>query len=224
MTLQQIATSIRNNVVDGLDGISSTAFSMEQLYDEVILSASTSIAKLSAQGAIDIAALTQRVDGIRITCRDLSSNCSVESEISAPHFTIPNVNRLAKEPITFLGSLDAKLSFKVYYDRDYRFHKYRLATSRRPFAWVSSTANDTGMYDVFLFNMGSYDTIQFISMDAIFDNPYDLLKTDYFEQFNNAEFYAPNYIQREVIDTLTQQYVNYYRQLHMQPKPNTQQA
>jgi hypothetical protein len=28
----------------------------------------------------------------------------------------------------------------------------------------------------------------------------------------------------EVIDTLTQKYVNYYRQMHMNPKPNTQQA
>jgi hypothetical protein len=48
-----------------------------------------------------------------------------------------------------------------------------------------------------------------------FDNPYDLLNTEYYDQFASAEFYAPSYVQMEVIDTLTQKYVNYYRQMHM---------
>jgi hypothetical protein len=51
-------------------------------------------------------------------------------------------------------------------------------------------------------------------MDALFDNPYDLLNTEYYDQFASAEFYAPSYVQMEVIDTLTK-YVNYYRQMHM---------
>jgi hypothetical protein len=90
-----------------------------------------------------------------------------------------------------------------------------------PFAWVSSTPNSDGMHDVFLFNK-KYNALQFISMDALFDNPYDLLNTEYYDQFASAEFYAPSYVQMEVIDTLT--HVNYYRQMHMNPKPNTQQA
>jgi hypothetical protein len=71
------------------------------------------------------------------------------------------------------------------------------------------------MHDVFFFNMGKYNALQFISMDALFDNPYDLLNTEYYDQFASAEFYAPSYVQMEVIDTLTQKYVNYYRQMHM---------
>jgi hypothetical protein len=55
-------------------------------------------------------------------------------------------------------------------------------------------------------------------MDALFDNPYDLLNTEYYDQF---EFYAPSYVQMEVIDTLTQKYVNYYRQMHMNQNPNS---
>jgi hypothetical protein len=61
--------------------------------------------------------------------------------------------------------MDGELSFKVYFDRDYRYHKYRLATSRMPFAWVSSTPNSDGMHDVFLFNMGNTMHFSFISMD-----------------------------------------------------------
>jgi hypothetical protein len=44
--------------------------------------------------------------------------------------------------------------FKVYFDRDYRYHKYRLATSRMPFAWVSSTLTLMAC-TMFSFNMGN---------------------------------------------------------------------
>ena len=220
MTLLQLASTIKNHVTDGLNGLTTTSFSTEQLQDEIMQTAAASIIKLSEQGIIDLGRLTQRIDGLPIEIRDLSTNCDVESESCAPHFEIPNLNRAAPEPIMFLGSFDSKLTFKVYYDRDYRFHKYRLATAKRPFAWVSSSANRNGLYDVFLFNMGKYNTIKFLSMDVLLDNPYDLLKTQYFEQFISSEFYAPLYVQKEVIDTLTQQYVNYYRQLHMNMPPN----
>lgn len=224
MTLLEMASAIKNHVTDGLNGVSSTSFSIEQLQDEIILTTSAVIVKLTSQGLLDINKLTQRIDGIRIECKDLSANCSVESAIRAPHFLIPNVNRASNEPIQFLGTIDGELSFKVYYDRDYRYHKYRLATSKRPFAWISTTPDSDGMHDVFLFNMGKYNELKFISIDALFDNPYDLLKTPYYDQFTASEFYAPSYVQKEVIDSLTQQYVNYYRQLHLNQKPNTQQA
>jgi hypothetical protein len=60
--------------------------SLEQLQDEILLTTSAVIVKLSAQGFVDINKLTQRIDGIRIECKDLSANCSVESSIGAPHF------------------------------------------------------------------------------------------------------------------------------------------
>lgn len=224
MTLAEMASTIKNHVVDGLNGISSASFSTAQLQDEILLATSAVIVKLSTQGLLDISKLTQRIDGIRVECKDLSANCHVESEIEAPHFLIPNVNRAIPEPIQYLGTIDGSMSFKVYYDRDYRFHKYRLATARKPFAWISTTPNEDGMHDVFLFNMGKYNGIKFVSIDAIFDSPYDLLNTPYFEQFSNAEFYAPSYVQSEVVDSITQKYVTYYRQLHYSPKPNTQQA
>jgi hypothetical protein len=67
-----------------------------------------------------------------------------------PHFLIPNINRAIADPIQFLGTMDGELSFKVYFDRDYRYHKYRLATSRMPFAWVSLTLMACTMFS---FNM-----------------------------------------------------------------------
>jgi hypothetical protein len=55
---------------------------------------------------------------------------------------------------------------------------------------MGELSNSDGMHDVFLFNMGKYNALQFISMDALFDNPYDLLNTEYYDQFASAEFYA----------------------------------
>jgi hypothetical protein len=50
MTLSEMASAVRNHVADGLNGISSTSFSLEQLQDEILLTTSAVIVKLSAQG------------------------------------------------------------------------------------------------------------------------------------------------------------------------------
>ena len=223
MTLVQMATAVRNNTMGGMDGVDVLAFSLEQLQDELILTASSVIIRLSEQGTLDLKRLHQRIDGIRVACKDISSNCDVPTNVAPPHFTIPNINRFADTPISYLGSMDGILDFKIYFDREYRFHKFRLATGKGPFAWVSTTANSDGTYDVFLFNMGKYNNLKFISIEMLLDNPYDLLNTDYYEQFSNAEFYAPLIVQQEAIDMLTKKYVNYYRQLKMHQKPNVQQ-
>jgi hypothetical protein len=76
MTLSEMASAVRNHVADGL-------FFSEQL--QTNLPSSAVIVK-PAQGLLDINKLTQRIDGIRIECKDLSANCSVESSIGAPHF------------------------------------------------------------------------------------------------------------------------------------------
>ncbi|MCK5787963.1 MAG: hypothetical protein KAH32_03120 [Chlamydiia bacterium] len=223
MTLNQLASTVRNHVNDGLNGLATLSFSIEQLKDEILLTSSTLLVEMAHQGLVDLSRISQRIDGVRVECEEVSRNCSVPTDTCAPHFTMPDVNRTIENPILFLGTIDSKISFKVYFDRDFRYHKYRLATSKAPFAWISSTAGSDGMYDVYLFNLGKYNNLQFLSIDAIFDNPYDLLKTDYYDQFASTEFYAPKYVQTKIIDSLTQKYVNYYRQLHMPMSPNTQQ-
>lgn len=223
MTLKQIATSVRNNVVDGLKGVDVTSFSIEQLEDEILLATPALLVQFASNGLINMAAINQRIDGVEIECKDLSSNCAVDSETCAPHFEIPTLNLSAATPITYLGTMDGAFTFKVYTDRDYRFHKYRLATAKSPYAWVSTTSNADGFFDVYLFNMGKYENLKFISITALFDNPYDLLSTDYYAQFSSSEYYAPYIIQSALIDSMTQKYIKYYRQLQQAPRPNTQE-
>jgi hypothetical protein len=79
-------------------------------------------------------------------------------------------------------------SFKVYFDRDYRYHKYRLATSRMPFAWVSSTPNSDGMHDVFFLIWGN--TMHFLYRWTLYLTIRMIYLHEYYDQFASAEFYA----------------------------------
>jgi hypothetical protein len=56
--------------------------------------------KTICSGVVDINKLTQRIDGIRIECKDLSTKlCRVFYR--RPHFLIPNINRAIADPIQF---------------------------------------------------------------------------------------------------------------------------
>lgn len=208
--------------MDGLNGVDTLPFSIEQLQKEILIEAPVVLVDLASKGLIDLSRITHRIDGIKLNSEDVASNCLVETDECAPHFKIPNVNRFVQNPIHYLGTMDSRLSFKVYFDRDFRFHQYRLATSKKPFAWVSNKADNIGLYDVYLFNLGHYSNLKYVSIDANFENPYDIYKTEYYTQFINTEFYAPAYVQAAIINKKTQQYINYYRQLNKPQKPNTQ--
>lgn len=223
MTLRQLASAIRNNVVAGMQGVDFTNFSLEQLTDEILVMTPGLIIEYSAKGLLDIDRITQRIDGIPIECQDLSSNCQVTTLTCAPHFEIPTLNLSALDPLPYVGTPDGNVLFKVYFDRDFRYHKYRLNTAKAPFAWVSTSSNTNGLFDVYLFNMGKYENLRFVSIEGLFDNPYDLLETDFYNQFSTAEYYAPAILQGAIIDNLTGKYMKYYRQFEKKGTPNTQE-
>lgn len=225
MTLRQLASAIRNHVVDGIKGVTNEAFSMEQLMLEVLIESKSLIALRIREGVIDARSINQRIDGIEINCQDTSGNCEIESQITAPHITIPKllVSVSIQDSIEYLGPMDNSKNFKVYTDIDYQYNKYKLTGKSRPYAWINTSGVKEGMYDVYFFNMGKYDNLKFVSIVALFENPETLLNTEYSDQFTDAEFYAPSMIQKEVIDSITQKYVNYYRQLNRQIEPNTQE-
>jgi hypothetical protein len=84
MTLSEMASAVRNHVADGLNGISSTSFLWSNKRNTSNYLSSN--CKTICSGVVDINKLTQRIDGIRIECKDLSANCSVESSIGARIF------------------------------------------------------------------------------------------------------------------------------------------
>jgi len=223
MTLKEMASSVRNHVVDGLDGVAETSFSIEQLRNEILLTAPGVISTLAAQGLLKADKLSQRIDGIKLECEDISNNPNVPTGECKPHFELPRVNLTVVNPITYIGTVDHTVRFKVYYDMSHRYHMHRTAGKSTPYAVVNSSANGNGLFDVYLYNLGRYSKIRYVSVIGLFENPYDFMDTEYFEQIEGAEFYAPLMVQNEIINALSQRYINYYRQLHQIPKINTQQ-
>ncbi|MCK5788269.1 MAG: hypothetical protein KAH32_04695 [Chlamydiia bacterium] len=225
MTLRQIASAIRNHVVDGIKGVTNEAFSMEQLMLEALIESKALIAMRIREGVIDPRSINQRIDGIEINCQDTSNNCEVKSQLTAPHITIPKllVSIKVSDAIEYLGPMDNSKNFRVYTDIDYKYNKYTLTGKSNPYVWINTSGTNNGMYDVYFFNMGKYNNLKFVSIIALFENPDTLMNSEYGEQFRDSEFFAPSMIQKEIIDTLTQKYVNYYRQLNRQIEPNTQE-
>ena len=226
MTLRQIASTIRNHVVDGLKGVTNEAFSLEQLMHEILVRTEGLIAEGVLQKTLIVSNISQRIDGIEIQCADTSSSCTIKSLVSVPKLSIPKLSQAIDvgDAISYVGPMDNSVSFKVYVSTDYRFHQYRQLTGDRPYVWINTSSNTEGVYDMYFFNLGKYNNLKFVSISALFENPYDLLKMPYAEQFSTTEFYAPAIIQNRLIEELTQRYVSYYRQLNTPVQPNTQET
>ena len=226
MTLKEIASTIRNHVVDGLKGVTNEVFSVEQLMDEVVLEAGALIIQSVREGTLKIGNISQRIDGIELKCKDISNNCEIDAQVTAPHIQIPKLSQLVEvsEAIVYVGPMDNMTNFKVYSDIDYKYHKYNLVTSKRPYVWLDPSGTGDGNYNLYFFNLGKFDTLKFVSLSAFFENPYDLLSTPFANQFKLSEFYAPLLIQKQIIESMTQKYVNYYRQLNTPAQPNTQET
>ncbi|MCK5788367.1 MAG: hypothetical protein KAH32_05185 [Chlamydiia bacterium] len=225
MTLKEMASAIRNHIVDGLKGVTNEAFSTEQLTQEILLETNLMIEQGLANKLITLQSLYQRIDGIDMSCTDTSANCDIPSLTSYPMLLIPKllITRDPNDSISYFGSMDNSLRIKLYFNEDYKYHKYNLATAHRPFGYVNINATKNGMHELYLINLGKYESLKYLSISALFESPYKLLETKYRDQFEGSEFFAPRHIQAQVIASITQKYVNYYRQLNMPVQPNTQE-
>ena len=135
------------------------------------------------------------------------------------HFILPKINPLIGDmAIDYLGSsLRNENSWKSYFDSRFSLHKYKAAISEKPYVWIDTTPRQDGFYDCFIFNFP--DSIQFVSITAIFENPYDLEAYSYGDAIE--EFPAPEWVVEEIIQRVTKKFIYYYRQLNVPLQPNT---
>jgi len=225
MTLRQLASIARNNIVNGLKGVSNEAFSLEQLMSEILLESNTIITREIKAGTLPVANIAQRIDGIELVCDDIAGTCEVDSLVSAPHIQIPKLAQFMdpEEAIQYIGPMDNTKNFKVYVNNDYVYHDQTFTLKDRPYVWIKQSTNTAGFYDVFFFNLGKYNNLKFVSISARFENPYDLLKTPYSDQFITSEFFAPESVQTEALNNIQQRWITYYKQMAIPPLPNIQE-
>lgn len=227
MTLNEITSSIRNRIADGLSGnISNQAFSLEQLEEEVDLQRADIINKYIISGnKMNINYIFQTIDLLPVKCLSLSDNVpcgfSVPSS-GAPSVKLPPIMATIDDSaIEFFGLSNKQTEFIVYFDTDsISNHKYRQKTNSKPFIWVDTTMDENGFMTAYLLNAGPYSNIKYLSIRAIFEHPSRVNVND--PAYGDKEYPAPGHIQNAIIDALTEKYVRYYRQMNIAPLPNIQ--
>lgn len=226
MTLNEITSTIRNKVADGLSGnISNQAFSIKQLEEEVDIERAAYIQSYIDTGRkINPKYLLQTVDKLTITCMDLAQNvpCGFQSHFDVPAVKIhPIAATFDDSAVEYFGLMNKQEGFIVYYDTDsMALHKYRVKTKHLPFIWIDTTPDSDGYMTAFLMNAGKYSTLKYLSMRSIFEHPTRIGANT--AGFGDKEYPAPGHIQKVIIKNITEEYIRYYRQLNVMPQPNTQ--
>jgi len=224
MTLNEIASSIRNRVADGLSGnISNQAFSLQQLMDEIDLTRADFTHKYSFTSKLDPKYLIQEISALKVECRNLSKDCQIKAPgADVPSVKIPKIMPLfGDNGIEYIGLHNLQENFSIYYSpQDVNNHSVRIKTRHRPFAWVDVSPDPQGMNTIYFFNFGKNNPLKFVKIRGIFEHPSRV----YADIPNGVdmEYAAPLHMQNAIIDTLTEKYVRYFRQLNVPATPNTQ--
>lgn len=220
--VNKLASGIFNTIQGGLAGYNATLnISIEQLEQEVCETRLFIMKKYAMQNQLPLKDLYRSITCIEVDCASLDK-CLCSEDVSKPvaHFEIPQIFLDAKEgAIQFLGSTDKQVKFKVYTDPTiFKYHKYKTRGSKRPYVYIDITPNQNNMLDCYIFNAPLLERVTII---AIFKDIRDL---DQFSCCNTDQESIDNitWIDTEVRDLLTKQYVNYYRQLIQPPHQNDQ--
>jgi len=230
MTLNEITSTIRNRVADALSGnISNQAFSLEQLEEEVDLERSSIVYKYSTSNIkLNPNFLYQTVDRLKVNCINLSDGggglpCGIIiPNSSVPATKIPPISAtVLNDAVEYFGLMNKQEKFIVYFDTDSMLnHKYRVKTSKKPFIWIDTTIDSNGDMTAYLLNTDQYFNLKFMSIRAIFEHPSRVNRDE--AGYGDREYPAPGHIQNSIIDSLTEKYVRYFRQMNIPPLPNTQ--
>jgi hypothetical protein len=220
MNLEKITSEIYNNIVSGLSGVTTNQrFTIEQIEDSVINERLAIIKEYMVKNIIPEKDLMLTIRCLEVDCDNISQCCGREFGVRTQHFEIPQIfNDYGDGVIDFIASTDNEISITVYTDNGYKNHKYRRSSGDKPYAWVDTTPNNNGFYDVFLFNA---PFMKLVSVRAIFKDPRQLAK---YECCNKDEWDNFSFVERDVVKRVTENYLRYYRQFATPITPNNQQA
>lgn len=219
MTIDKLASAIRNDVLSGLRGYhNNLSLNLEQLEDEIIATRLALLKKYFLQGVFPINDLARAINCIEIDCKSLDRCCEESDNKPVAHFEIPQVvSDYGKQAFTYIGSIDRKHPFNIVTSlSELNIVKYRKRGVNKPTVWVDLAPNKNGMLDCFIFNA---PFLEKISVVAVFKDPRQLNQYSCCVDEDTDNF---SFIDRDVKEILTKEKINYYRQLQMPTKPNTQ--
>jgi hypothetical protein len=219
MTIKQIASAVLNHIYDGLKGaVANIAVSVEQLEDEVVAERNTIAKEYLLKGLMNLQELYLAINCVDVNCESMSKCCHSFGQ-SALHFEIPPVIILnGISTIKFVGSVDRAVSYKVYTDNSYKYHKHKKRGAHTPYVYVDTTVNSNGMFDCYLFNVPLVKTV---SVVALFADPRQLLDFECCD-VDEDTYTDCGILSNDIIHRLTQKYMMWYRQAALPSIPNTQ--
>ena len=214
----RLASAIVNDIYAGLSGLHhNISLSIEQLQDEIIALRLQVIKEYQLKGILPLKDLYIAINCIPTDCKELERCPICRPGMKTPnlHFEVPQI---LGDYIAYIGTIDRQNPFTFYMTSNFssKQFQYRKRGKNRPYVYIDPTPNENNMYDGYIFGA---PLLRMISIVAIFKDPRQI------ENFGCCQDLPENYnfIDIEVKNRLVQQKINYYRQLHMNNKPNDQQ-
>lgn len=214
----RLASAIYNDVVSGLRGYHhNLSMSIEQLEDDIVDTRLQIIKEYQLKGILSKKDLALAINCIPIDCQDLD-RCKCSSKTTGDpiaHFEIPQL--FDEDSIQYIGSTDRQIPFVWYTSVNsvFKYSKYRKRGKEKPYVYIDMAPNQNNMYDCFVFNA---PYLKEISIEAVFKDPRQL---DDF--ICCADIQEISYINNDIRKRVTDQKIQYYRQLAAPILPNTQE-
>ena len=218
MTLEEMASAVRNNVGAGLNETADYIYSLEQIYDDLNNAWNTIVenyTKLPDKTTLDNLALPIEIEP---ELYDMPYNFNM-GYTGVFHTKIPKVVAIqGSNPVRFFGPKDMGESYVVYTNPEQvKNHKYKRVTKDRPFGYIDLARMSENQNDFYIFNL---EQLPSMKMHVIISDPVKYLESQ--SLFSRGiEFPAPRSMQALMIKTVTEDYIRYYRGLNPGAQPDT---
>lgn len=158
MILDQIVSTVANNVAAGLAGQAKFDYPMEQLENDVWLERLSILNEWLLKGRQAADAWAQQVEVCQLKRED-NSRLTRYCGGAVFSFLLPVPATAFQEgAIVSIGTDEHARSFAVYMDEGFKHHRQRRAAGRNPFVWINmATRTRTGereFVEAFLFQPG----------------------------------------------------------------------
>lgn len=219
MTLEQLKSSIYNNVMSGLRGAAmDIPFTLGQIEDAIVQERLTIIKEYAAKNLIPLKDLMYAIRCIHVDCESLDRCPGNPTGTMAKHMQLPQVyTDFGDGAIDYVGSTDGLVEYTVYTDDTYKLHKYKRRGAKSPYVWIDTTPNENGYYDAFIFNASPL-----LSMLLVRLIPKDVRQLGLYECCASDDAVNINFIDGEIEKRVTEKYIRYYRQMALALTPNDQ--
>lgn len=219
MTLEEMASAIRNHVGQGLKEVDDFTYSVEQLKDEVAAMWNSLILEMSKSGIFNPHYFAQPKDNIDIALGVFPLESGHPSK-RVPYIKIPMPSMtLTDSAILYLGPADLSMDFVKYYDASFNDHRYSRVIGNRPYCYVDLSGDGEGHAIVYLFGIEG-SSLSKMAVRIVPNDPLQIMNEDGVFG-DDEEFPAPQSIQDMIIERITRRYLIYYKSPVQPSEPNT---